>query len=105
LKQLLESPTLSQRLLSAFFYYNPQTGETQLMRPVNAIGEFVKNIQDMVNDPDRENLEAFQTLIEAFDQINKERGHIVNQQGETITDFADRITNFGNESADKKETA
>lgn len=102
LKQLLESPTLSQRLLSAFFYYNPQTGETQLMRPVNAIGEFVKNIQDMVNDPDRENLEAFQTLIEAFDQINKERGHIVNQQGETITDFSDRIRNLGTEKNPKE---
>lgn len=28
LKNILESPTISQKLLSVFFYYNPQTGQT-----------------------------------------------------------------------------
>ena len=45
LKSMLESPEISQRLLSAFFYYNPDTGETQMMRPASFIGNFIYRIQ------------------------------------------------------------
>ena len=38
LKGMLESPDVSQRLLSVFFYYNPQTGKTMMLRPATYIG-------------------------------------------------------------------
>lgn len=30
----------------------------------------------------------------AFDQVNKERSHIINKQGEIMADFAERISRF-----------
>ena len=48
----------------------------------------------MMSDPNRDDSKAFKTLIEAFDQLNKERSHIVNNQGEVIADFADKIAKF-----------
>ncbi len=47
-----------------------------------------------MNAPDRDDEEAFKTVIEAFDQLNKERSHIINNQGEVIADFADKIAKF-----------
>ena len=77
MKIMLESPEISQKLLSVFFYYNPQTGNTEMLRPQAYIGQFINNIRDMVSDPNRKDSEAFKTLIEAFDQLNQERSHIV----------------------------
>ena len=94
---MLESPTLSQKLLSVFFYYNPQTGETQMLRPSAYIGQFLDNIRKMMADPNRDDSKAFKTLIEAFDQLNKERSHIINNQGEVIADFADKLANYDKE--------
>ena len=103
LRQLLESPELSQRLLSAFFYYNPQTGDTQMLRPAAYIGQFLENIRAMMANPDRDDEEAFKTLIEAFDQLNKERSHIINNQGDIIADFAEKIFKLNqNEKDDNK---
>ena len=42
---MLESPEISQKLMSVFFYYNPQTGETQMLRPQAYIGQFLDNIR------------------------------------------------------------
>lgn len=94
LKILLESSELSQKLLSAFFYFDPQTEETMLMRPPEFIGTFLDKIRKMIQDPDRDNQEAFKTLIEAFDQLNEERTHIVNNQGKVLQDFATKIEQF-----------
>ena len=89
LKHMLESPEVSQKLLSVFFLYNPQTGETQMLRPLAYITQFLDNIRAMMADPNRDDSKAFKTIIEAFDQVNKERAHIVNNQGKVIADFAD----------------
>lgn len=77
LKAMLESPEISQKLLSVFFYYNPQTGDTEMLRPQAYIGQFINNIREMMSDPNRKDSEAFKNLIEAFDQLNQERSHIV----------------------------
>jgi hypothetical protein len=100
LKQMLESPEVSQKLLSVFFFYNPQTGQTQMLRPSAYIGQFLDNIRQMMADPNRDDFKAFKTLIEAFDQLNKERSHIVNNQGEVIGDFAERIAKFDQNNRD-----
>ena len=78
MKTMLESPEISQRLLSAFFYYNPLTGETQMMRPANLIGEFINKIQQAVGNPDRDTIEVFKKILLNFQQLNLERSHIVN---------------------------
>lgn len=104
MRQLLESPDLSQKLLSAFFYYNPQTGKTQMLRPAAYIGQFLDNIRNLMNDPERDDLEAFKTLIEAFDQLNKERSHVINNQGDIIADFAERIEKFNQEEKDESKS-
>ena len=38
--------------------------------------------------------EKFRTMVNAFDQLNKERAHIINNQGKQITQFARKINNF-----------
>ena len=48
----------------------------------------------MVSDPNRDNEKAFKALVEAFDQVNKERAHIVNNQGKVLADFAEKLTKF-----------
>ena len=48
----------------------------------------------MMNDPDRDNSDAFKTLVQAFDQLNKERAHIINNQADVIAKFADQIKNL-----------
>ena len=102
LKQMLESPEVSQKLMSVFFYYNPQTGETEMLRPSTYIGQFLDNIREMMSDPERDDSEAFKTIIESFDQLNKERSHIINNQGKVIADFADKIAKFDQNSKDDK---
>jgi hypothetical protein len=62
-----------------------------MLRPAAYIGQFLDNLRQMMNAPDRDDEEAFKTVIEAFDQLNKERSHIINNQGDIIADFAERI--------------
>ena len=74
------------------------------MRPSAYIGQFLDNIRQMMGDPNRDDSKAFKTLIEAFDQLNKERSHIVNNQGEVIADFADKIAKWDKKAdADKTQ--
>ena len=80
--------------MSVFFLYNPQTGETQMLRPLPYITQFLDNIREMMADPNRNDSEAFKTIIEAFDQLNKERSHIINNQGQVIADFSQKLANF-----------
>ena len=94
LKQMLESPDISQKLLSVFFYYNPQTGETQMLWPSAYISGFLDNIRKMMSQPDRKDSEAFKTIIQAFEQLNVERSHIINNQGKVIADFSDKLANY-----------
>ena len=94
LRQMLESPEISQKLLSVFFFYNPQTGKTEMLRPSAYIGQFLDNIRNMMADENRDDSKAFKTIIEAFDQLNKERSHIVNNQGEVIADFAEKLSKY-----------
>lgn len=100
LKMLVESPELSQKLLSAFFYYNPQTGELQQLRPSAYIGQFLNNIREMLSSDSIDYQDAFKTFIEAFDQLNKERSHIINNQGDVIADFGEKIFNFDKKNKD-----
>lgn len=92
---LLESSELSQRLLSVFYYYNPQTREVMMLRPASYIGMFLNNIREMVSDEDRDDQEAFKTIIMAFEQMNVERTDYVNKQGEAISKFANKLVSFG----------
>ena len=68
LSMLLEDPDLSQKILSVFFYYNPQTQETQMLRPMQFIGQFVKNLQELMSPSNslswRKRLEL---LVDALD--------------------------------------
>ena len=100
LRQLLEDPDNSQRLLSAFFYYDPQDGKTVMLMPASYIGQFLDNIRAMMSDPERDDEEAFKTLIEAFDQLNKERSNIINNQGDVLQDFADKIVKYDRSNKD-----
>lgn len=65
-----------------------------MLRPVSYIGQFLDNIRAMMSDPERDDSKAFKTLIEAFDQLNKERSHIINNQGKVIGDFAEKLAKF-----------
>ena len=62
--------------------------------PPAAIGKFVDNIRDKVSNEDRDNEEVFKEIVMAFEQVNKERAHIVNNQGKIIADMADRLSKF-----------
>ena len=53
---LLESPDFSQKLLSAFFYYEPGTGKTFMLRPTRYIAQFIQNIRKEILNPERNNL-------------------------------------------------
>ena len=65
-----------------------------MLRPQQYIGQFIDNIRKLVSDPNRDDFKALKTIIEAFDQLNKERSHIVNNQGRVIADFSERIAKF-----------
>lgn len=48
LEMLLEDPDFSEKILSVFFYYNPQTGETMQLWPMENINKFIGNLQMMM---------------------------------------------------------
>ena len=100
LRTMVESPELSQRLMSAFFYYDPQSGNVMTTRPQSFMNKFLNQIRDMVLDEDMDEEEKFKTFIEAFDQLNKERGVIINQQGKTIIQFTEKMSNLDMKSKD-----
>lgn len=66
-----------------FFYYNPQTQETMMTRPMPYIGLFVKKLQDLTSDGG-DWYDKIQIFIEALEQLNMERSHIINNQGNQI---------------------
>lgn len=45
----------------------------------------------MMSDPNRDDQKAFKTLIEAFDQVNKERAHLIDEHGKLIESTAKKI--------------
>lgn len=45
--------------MSVFFYYNPQTGQVMSIMPPAYIGKFLDNIRAMMNNPNRNDQEAF----------------------------------------------
>lgn len=50
LEMLLEDPDYSEKILSVFFYYNPQTGETMQLWPSANINQFIGNLQRLMLD-------------------------------------------------------
>ena len=54
----------------------------------------------MMSDPKRDDSKAFKTIIEAFDQLNKERAAIINNQGKVLGDFTERIVKFNKDNKD-----
>ena len=100
LRTMVESPELSQRLMSAFFYYDPQSGNVMTTRPQSFMNKFLNQIRDMVLDEDMDEEEKFKTFIEAFDQLNKERSVIINKQGDTIIKFTEKMSNLDLKSKD-----
>ena len=100
LRTMVESPELSQRLMSAFFYYDPQSGRVMTTRPQSFMNRFLNQIRDMVLDEEMDETEKFKTFIEAFDQLNKERSVIINQQGKTIIQFTEKMSNLDMKSKD-----
>ena len=94
LKTLLESPELSQRLLSAFYYYNPDSGKVMMLRPPDYIGQFLDNIRDVVNNQDISTEDAFKKIVKAFDRANVERGIIVKKQGDIILEAVNLISTY-----------
>lgn len=92
IKSLLESPVLSQRLMSPFFYYNPQTAEVMMMRPAAYIGQFIQNIRNLVGtNENRDNISVLKKIVMAFDQMNEEKWYIVNEQGKVINTFINQV--------------
>lgn len=92
LRELLTNSDLSQKLMSAFYYYNPQSGQLMSVYPESYLKGFIDNIRKFV-DGDATWEEKFRTVIEAFDQVNMERSKIVNDQGLTIDKVAQQIAN------------
>lgn len=41
MRYMLESSSISQKLLSAFFYFDPATGKTMMMFPQAHLGQFI----------------------------------------------------------------
>ena len=54
----------------------------------------------MVSDPDRDGQETFKTIVEAFDQVNKERANYVNNHGKIMSDFAEKMAKFNRSNKD-----
>jgi hypothetical protein len=73
LRILVESPELSEKLLSVLFYYDPQTGKLLQLMPKTYIGQFLDNIRNMLTGENVDYQEAFQKFIMAFEQLNVER--------------------------------
>lgn len=94
LRILVESPELSEKLLSVLFYYDPQTGKLLQLMPKTYIGQFLDNIRNMLTGENVDYQEAFQKFIMAFEQLNVERSQIVNNQGKVLTDFAEKMANY-----------
>ena len=94
LKILVESPELSEKLLSVLFYYDPQNGKLLQLMPRAYIGQFLDNIRNMLTGENVDYQEAFQKFIMAFEQLNAERSAIVNNQGQVLTDFAEKMANY-----------
>ena len=68
LTMLLEDPDLSQKILSVFFYYNPQTQETQMLRPMQFIGQFIKNLQGLMSSSNSDSWgKRLELLVDALD--------------------------------------
>lgn len=53
-------------------------------------------------DPNRDDSKAFKTIIEAFDQMNKERSHIINNQGKVIADFSEKLAKYKQNGQDNQ---
>lgn len=104
LKAVLESPDFSQKLLSAFFYYDPSSGKTLSLRPMEYVGQFVENIRELVGtDPDRDDIEVLKTIIKAMEQMNMERWHIINLQGEALNGFLEDVYKINTERGKNKQ--
>lgn len=52
--------------------------------PSAYVEQFLDNIRNMVLNDNISEEDKFKTIVEAFDQANKERGIIVNKQGEIL---------------------
>ena len=70
------------------------------MRPASFIGQFLDKLKKMVSDPDRDDQKVFRTMIEAFEQTNMERSHIVNNQGKILEDFAKGLNTYSKTTKD-----
>ena len=57
-------------------------------------------MKKMVSDPDRDDQKVFRTMIEAFEQTNMERSHIVNNQGKILEDFAKGLNTYSKTTKD-----
>ena len=73
-----------------------------LLRPVSFIGQFVNNIQDLMSEGG-DWREKFIMVLDAFDQLNKERSYIVNNQGTQITNFAEELAKFNLKQKDSDD--
>ena len=74
-----------------------------MLRPLAYITQFLDNIREMMADPNRDDSKAFKTIIEAFDQLNKERSHIVNNQGKVIADFSEKLAKYKQNGKDSNK--
>lgn len=80
-----------------------------MLYPKAYIGKFLDNIRTLVIENAKDSSEGstqktFQTIIEAFDQLNMERSNLVNEQGKLITNFSEQITNYGRAVAGDKKS-
>ena len=72
------------------------------LRPTAYIEQFLDKIRVMMSDPDRDESEALKTIVQAFEQLNMERSHIINNQGKVIADLAEKISKFDTKVEDIK---
>lgn len=93
LQFMLESPEVSEKLMQAFYFRNPQTGDIMTVLPTGAISGFIENIRKLVLG-EGEWDDKFKEVIKAFEQVNMERSGLVNKQGKTIEEMANNLQNF-----------
>ena len=76
--------------MSVFFYIQPKNGKLYTTRPTRYIDMFIEKMRALIASPTDET-EKFNTIVEAFEQLNLERSDIVNSQGDAIDAFVQKI--------------
>ena len=90
---IMESPELSQRLLSVFYLKDPFSGQIWRTVPTDRLSGFIENVRKIYEGnlpPDQK----LREILMAFEQMNKERGDfLLNEQKQEIDNLVEDLKN------------